>query len=122
VRPDAVVVDFGINDTHNVGTCASVGYACYGAKIDWLLHLLPRVPVFWTNLPCPLERPELRAACSIIDRELNSARKRWSNLTVLDWQAAAVPADMGTGPHYTPVGYAAWASLVARALDGRFPR
>ena len=41
VSPDGIVVDLGINDTVSPGTATSKGYAAYGAKIDWLMRLLP---------------------------------------------------------------------------------
>ena len=55
VRPDAYVVDLGINDTGTLGTSTTPGYADYGTKVDWLLASLGNVPVFWTNLPCDIE-------------------------------------------------------------------
>lgn len=123
VTPDAVVIDFGINDTHNLGTCTSIGYACYDQKIDWLMAKLPNVPVFWTNLPCSIEALDIRTACLTINAQLATAPKRWSNLTVLDWGKAAFlhTAYMGSAPHYSVAGYAAWATLVGRALDATFP-
>jgi hypothetical protein len=123
VHPDAIVLDLGINDAIQLGTATTTGYASYGEKIDWLVALLPDVPIFWTNLPCSLEPSAVRTGCQAVNHALALAPSRHPNLTILAWAAAANPHPeyMGSPPHLTPLGTAAWAKLITNALDTRFP-
>jgi hypothetical protein len=126
VVPDVIVNDLGVNDTSQAGQLTTPGYDHYGQKIDWFMALTGGRPVLWTNVPCSIEPPEIVTACDLIDYQLASARARWPNLTVLDWNLAAAGhpeymAAPGTDVHYSSGGFAAWANFVVRALDRRFP-
>ena len=127
-EPDVYVVDLGINDALNPGRETSPGYGHYGAKIDWMMRLLPAAkPVLWTNLPCAVEPADTRTGCASINAELAAARARWKNLTVLDWaaKADAHPEYMQhpkiATVHYTSAGYDAYAALVADAIKSKAP-
>ena len=77
VVPDAVVVNFGINDASSAGRVDSLGYANYGAKIDWLMQQIPGpIPVLWTNLPCAIEPTKFKTGCSAVNNALSQARGR----------------------------------------------
>ncbi len=128
VSPDGVVVELGINDTTSPGSAAGLGYADYGAKIDWLMRLLPASkPVWWTNLPCAIEPTTRATGCAAVNNALKVAPQRWRNLTVLDWGAAADPhanylaPNLG-GIHLSGAGGLAWAITIAKALDSHFPK
>jgi hypothetical protein len=125
VHPDAYVVNLGVNDTAQLGTATTQGYAGYENKIDYFLALLGNRPVLWTNLPCRIEPKQRLVGCNAVNAALASAPSRHRNLTVLDWAqvANAHPEWMAAfagGVHYTASGYAAWSSLVANELDARF--
>jgi hypothetical protein len=122
--PDAIVTNLGINDTRTPGSGNSLGYADYDEKIDWFMQLLPpKRPVFWTNLPCAVEPADRSAGCATVNRALADARARWPNLTVVNWAkvANAHPEYMADRIHNSAAGYRAWAQLITRALDKRFP-
>ena len=126
--PGAWVVNLGINDTWSAGTATSPGWVGYPAKIDWLMALLGSKPVIWTNLPCHIEPATLRTPCVAINQALAAAPARWPNLTILDWRTVANAhpewmIDFGKwyAVHYDAAGQTAWATLVAKALDARFP-
>jgi lysophospholipase L1-like esterase len=128
IKPDGVVINLGINDTGTPGTATGPGYASYGAKIDWLMQLLPdKTPVWWTNLPCQIEPKARAVGCAAVNAALAAAPERWRNLTVLDWAASANahPNYLLTelaGVHLSRQGADAWANVVADALNARFPR
>jgi hypothetical protein len=127
VTPSVIVVNLGINDALVVGTQTTVGYGAYAAKIDWLMSQLPaNAPVLWTNLPCAIEPTKYVTGCKAINTQLNLARPRHPNLTVMNWNSVATNrreymGGVGIAPHYTSVGYTAWAKFVNTALDSRFP-
>lgn len=124
VRPSAWVVDLGINDTVEPGAPTRRGYAHYGSKIDWLMHLLGSTRVLWTNLPCKIEPTNRRVGCNQVNDALAQAVARHRNLEVLDWASEADqhPGYLGApnGIHLTPAGAQAWADLVSAHLDSRF--
>jgi hypothetical protein len=123
VKPAAVVTDLGVNDALAAGTETTVGYSFYAQKIDWLMALLPNVPVLWSTLPCTLEPSTYRAGCTVVNNAIVAAAQRHPNLTVVSWYKAAVghPEYMGSAPHYTDAGYAAWSKLVRTTLDSKLP-
>ena len=127
VTPDGFVVNLGINDTSFVGAATGPGYAAYGAKIDWLMHLLPAAkPVWWSNLPCVIEPKDRAAGCAAVNDALAAAAHRWRNLVVIDWAATAdghqdyLFSNL-KGIHLSGPGAQAYANLVAKALDHHFP-
>ena len=123
IATDAYVVDLGINDTAALGTPTSRGYAGYPAKIDWMMHLFAGKPVLWTNLPCAIEPPTRAVGCAIVNASLAAATRRWPNLTIANWAAAANahPEYMAAGDiHYGTAGDLAWATTVASAIDKTF--
>jgi len=125
VNADVIVNNLGINDTIVPGTLTTPGYAFYGRKIDWFMGLVRGKPVFWSTLPCRLEPLDRQVGCKTVEYELYRARARWPNLTILPWGtvASSHPAYMlrAGSVHFSAIGYAAWAALVASALDARFP-
>jgi hypothetical protein len=128
IRPDAYVIALGINDTAYPGTTTSPGYANYGTKIDWLLHSIGSTPVYWTNLPCAIEPRDRTQGCDAVNAALAAAPGRHHNLTVVDWAAVANDHRDYLGPagtfgaiHLTDAGATAWANVISRALDNRFP-
>jgi hypothetical protein len=122
-RPDAFVVDLGVNDA--AVTSNSV-QRVYRENIDWLMRLIGPAPVVWTNVPCKLEPPSLvdPGLCRSMNAALRAAPARWPNLAVLDWAAIAEPRrdfmQIGTN-HYSETGQIEWARFVARELDRKFP-
>jgi lysophospholipase L1-like esterase len=120
-RPNAVVVNLGVNDTYTVGTETSPGYAKYGTKIDGFMRLLPKgIPIVWTNLPCNIEPSSIRKGCTVVNGALARAPSRWPRLTIAKWGGAAnahpewiIPDNV----HYTPDGYNGWAWFVVGQLD-----
>lgn len=108
VETSATVVNLGVND---IPTPAAF-------DPDALMRQLSG-PVLWTNLPCTLEPPHTLERCETVNARLAEADRRWDNLTVLDWAAAAeghnaymTPGDI----HLTVVGQVAWAQLVVDAV------
>jgi hypothetical protein len=127
VEPDAFVVALGINDAGTPGTATTTGYSGYDGKIDYLMRLLPRDrPVRWTNLPCSLEPAHLQAGCEVINAALARAPARWPNLRIVDWARTAAGhvefmRSFRNDVHYSAAGHRAYARVVIRALDARFP-
>jgi hypothetical protein len=125
VRPDAYVVDLGINDTDKSGTDTSLGYSDYGKKVDSLMGLLGDRPVLWTNLPCAIQLKPRRLGCKMVNAAVAAARSRHRNLTIVNWARFANrhPDWMGAdGIHYTVAGYATWSNEVVKSLKSRFAR
>jgi hypothetical protein len=118
-----VVINLGIVDDFQPGVLTTRGYAKYGAKIDWLMRLLPKsVPVFWTNLPCTLDTAPAQAGCLITNAALQQAGHRWKRFHLVDWGDLADPHPEWMSSdyvHYTDAGNTAWANLVVAALDTR---
>ena len=124
IRPDAYVVNLGINDTATPGSSTTPGYADYGKKVDYLMALLGNRPVLWTNLPCRVEPKSRLVGCGAVNDALAAASSRHKNLTVVDWAtvANAHPSWMAPsagGVHYKPAGYGAWSGLVAKTIEAR---
>ena len=127
VTPDAVVTELGVNDTVEPGTETTPGYARYTKKIEWFMSLFPpTTPVIWTNLPCNLLPPPRMTGCTSINYSLTVEKSRLPNLTVVDWNLPSYGhpeymAAPGTDVHLAPPGQTAWASLVFKTLDAKFP-
>lgn len=125
IKPDAIVINLGINDALLAGSAGGPGYSYYGQKIDWLMAKIPATSkVFWTNLPCAIEPTNLNTACQQINYQISQAPNRWPNLTLVNWSMAANthPEYMNPGQvHYTSAGYTAWIKLVISKLDPVFP-
>jgi lysophospholipase L1-like esterase len=127
VAPDVVVTNLGVNDTGVRGSATTPGSAGYDEKIDWFMELLPAdTPVLWTTSPCDILPPERSERCAEVNRALTEAPERWSNLTLVDWEAAASGHpeyinDDELGIHYGPAGHRAWTELVLGELDELFP-
>ena len=127
VTPDGFIVNLGINDTDAPGTPDTPGYTAYGAKIDWLMHLLPASkPVWWSNLPCDIEPKTRAVGCAAVNAAIRVAPKRWPHLIVLDWASLAKGRPKYLLPpkgevHLSVQGGLAWAHLIATTLDAHFP-
>ena len=124
VRPDAYVVNLGVNDTNELGTATTPGYADYGEKVDYLMARFGDRPVFWTNLPCKIEPKSRLVGCNAVNDALAAASSRHRNLIVIDWATVANPhptwmSSSNGGIHYAPVGYGAWSDLVAKSIEAR---
>ena len=125
ISSEGFVVNLGINDTLTRGSATGIGYAHYGAKIDWLMPAFGGAPVWWTNLPCSIEPDNRVQGCRANDGALAAAAHRWPNLRVLDWAFVArgrrdyLVAD-AYKVHLSPAGQHRWATLVEQALDKRF--
>jgi lysophospholipase L1-like esterase len=123
---DGFVINLGINDTGLEGGATSRGYACYEAKVDWLMSLLPSSkPVWWTNLPCDIEPEYRHRGCAEVNHALAGAPKRWPNLTILDWADTARGRREFLLPdafqvHLSSSGGNAWAALISGAVKERF--
>jgi hypothetical protein len=127
LRPDAWVIDLGINDTVRAGTVNGPGYAQYGMKVDWLMSKLGGTRVYWTNLPCTIEPKNRATGCRAVNDALAQATTRHTNLRLLDWSKAASGhreylGQAGTfwAVHLTQKGQRAWAKLITARLDGAF--
>jgi hypothetical protein len=127
VSPDGFIVNLGINDTDAPGTPDTQGYTGYDAKIDWLMHLLPAAkPVLWSNLPCDIEPKTRAVGCAAVNAAIKAAPRRWPYLIVLDWASVATGHPNYVLPargevHLSVQGGLAWADLIAKTLDARFP-
>lgn len=129
IHPDAIVNDLGINDTVHAGTQGTPGYAFYGKKIDWFMHLIPNdTLVFWTNLPCSIEPVGRLNGCKAVNTALAAARPRWTNLILVNWAARAgghpeylARANGKPDVHNSPVGASAWIAQVTSVMDARLP-
>jgi hypothetical protein len=127
VSSDAYLVELGINDAWAYGTATTRGYASYGAKIDYIMQLLPRRrPVLWTTLPCRIEPAATQNGCHYINNALLAAPSRWPNLTIANWSTVANnhPEYMlapGTDVHYSVTGHVAYTRFVVAALNAKLP-
>jgi hypothetical protein len=122
VKPSIWVVELGIVDAVvGPGEPDGPGYSNYGAKIDWLMALMPG-RVVWTNLPCKIEPLWVRKGCQAVNAALNSARARYSRLTISNWASAANRHRryIDAYVHLTRAGQDRYAQLIARNLDARF--
>lgn len=126
IKPDAYVIDLGINDSDHTGTLTTPGYSFYPAKISWLMSQIPSsTPVFWTNLPCAIEDPSRQPGCQAVNGALAGAHKVWPNIHVLNWAGVANPHPewmiFKGAVHYNDAGLQAWADFVTKALNVQFP-
>jgi len=121
-RPDAVVLNIGINDTLHPDL-----YAQYGERIDKFMSLVPTwVPVLYPTYPVPIEPQARRLGANAVNRAWAIATKRWPNLRIVRWGALAAQHPEWidqTNPapvqhvHYTGAGYAALAQFELNVLN-----
>jgi len=121
-RPDAVVLNIGINDTLHPDL-----YAHYGERIDKFMSLVPTwVPVLYPTYPVPIEPQARRLGANAVNRAWAIATKRWPNLRIVRWGALAAQHPEWidqTNPapvqhvHYTGAGYAALAQFELNVLN-----
>ncbi len=115
------VVALGTNDTANVYVGSHVGRR---ERIEKLLALIGRrAPVLWVNVrSLRSSGPYAEHEMQLWDEALLQACRRHRNLRVYDWASAVRDSwFISDGIHYSTPGYAARASLIAKALAHAFP-
>ena len=121
-RPDAVVLNIGINDTLQPDL-----YARYGLRVDKFMSLFPIwVPVLFPTYPVAIEPQVRRVGANAVNRAWAIATKRWPNLRIVRWGALAdqhpewIDQTNPVPPqrvHYNRAGYDALARLELAALN-----
>lgn len=115
------VLALGTNDTANVYVGSHVGRL---QRIDELMALIGRrSPVLWVNVRSLLSSgPYAEHNMELWNDALLQACRRHPNMRVYDWSSAARDAwFIADGIHFNTPGYAARASLIAKALAHAFP-
>jgi peptidoglycan/LPS O-acetylase OafA/YrhL len=114
------VLALGTNDTADVAVGSSVGLA---ARIKQMMSLIGNQPVMWVNVRSLLAAgPYSESNMLLWNSALIQACASHPNMRVYDWAAAAKDGwFISDGIHYTSVGYAARARLIASALAAAFP-
>ncbi|MBV8430566.1 MAG: acyltransferase family protein, partial [Solirubrobacterales bacterium] len=115
------VLALGIHDTADVYAGSPVGLA---ARIKKMMRLIGNQPVMWVNLKSLLASgPYAEDNMLLWNQALIRACASYPDMRVYDWAAAAKDSwFISDGIHYTSAGYAARASLIARALARAFPQ
>jgi hypothetical protein len=114
------VLALGTNDTANiaVGSNASLTF-----RIREMMAVTDGQPVLWVNVKTLLHSgPYAERGMRQWDSDLLQACQRYPKMRVYDWASAARPGwFIPDGIHYTPLGYAQRARLIASALALAFP-
>jgi peptidoglycan/LPS O-acetylase OafA/YrhL len=115
------VIALGTNDAADVAVGSNVGLA---ARIQQMMSLIGDQPVMWVNVTSLLASgPYADSNMRQWNAALLQACPSYPNMRVYDWAAVAQPSwFIPDGIHYTPVGYAQRARLIADALAHAFPR
>ncbi len=114
------VLAVGTNDAADVAVGSYVGMA---QRISRMMSLIGGQPVMWVNVKTLLSSgPYAERYMRAWNRDLLRACRRYPNMRVFNW-AAVVRRSwfISDGIHYTPLGYAARARFIARALAMAFP-
>jgi len=109
-RPDVIVIELGTNNC--VNPCRHLD-----AVIARMMRDIPRtIPVYWLNVQT---QPDYPTDPERVNAALDTARSRWSNITLVDMNARFrdhpewhVP----DGLHFSPAGSEQFATLIAQAL------
>jgi lysophospholipase L1-like esterase len=114
------VLAVGTNDAADVAVGSNVGMA---QRISRMMSLTGGQPVMWVNVKTLLSSgPYAERYMRAWNTDLLRACRRYPNMRVFNWAAAARRSwFIGDGIHYTPLGYAARARDIARALALAFP-
>ena len=115
------VLALGTNDTANVAVGSHVGRL---QRIDELMSLIgKRAPVLWIDVRSLLSSgPYAEHEMELWNEALLQACRRHRNMRVYDWSSAVRDSwFIADGIHYDTPGYAARASLIAKALAHAFP-
>jgi hypothetical protein len=115
------VIALGTNDTANVSVGSSLGRL---GRIERMMAVAHGEPVLWVNVKTlDSTGPWAESNMQIWNSTLRQACTRYPNLRIFDW--ASVAQDgwfISDGIHYTSVGYAARARMIAAALARAFPQ
>jgi len=115
------VLALGTNDTADVAVGSHVSLA---TRIRQMMSLIGHKPVMWVNVKSLVAAgPYAETNMAEWDAALIQACARYPNMRVYDWAAAAKNRwFISDGIHYTSLGYAWRAHLIARALAAAFPQ
>ena len=115
------VLALGTNDAADVAVGSQVGLA---TRIREMMTLIGNQPVMWVNVKSLLvSGPYAETNMAAWDSTLLQACARYPNMRVYDWAAAAKNRwFISDGIHYTSLGYAWRARLIAKALAASFPQ
>jgi peptidoglycan/LPS O-acetylase OafA/YrhL len=115
------VLALGTNDAADVAVGSQVGLA---TRIREMMTLIGNQPVMWVNVKSLLvSGPYAETNMAAWDSTLLQACARYPNMRVYDWAAAAKNRwFISDGIHYTSLGYAWRAHLIAKALAAAFPQ
>jgi hypothetical protein len=93
-------------------------------RIREMMTLIGNQPVMWVNVKSLLgSGPYAETNMAAWDSTLLQACARYPNMRVYDWAAAAKNRwFISDGIHYTSLGYAWRAHLIAKALAAAFPQ
>jgi hypothetical protein len=114
------VIALGTDDTADVAVGSAVGRM---ARIERMMSVAVGEPVLWVGVMTLLDHgPYAEANMQLWNSALQQACARYPNMRIFDWAAVARPHwFISDGTHYTSVGYAARARLIAGALAKAFP-
>lgn len=114
------VIAMGVNDAGAISTGSSISA---GERIDRIMRQLQGQPVLWPTVASsnPSNRAFDSAAMATVNTALRNATTRYQNLSVVDWAAAAQPAEFTDGIHYTAAGTADRNRRFADALAVAYP-
>ena len=115
------VLALGTNDAADVAVGSNTGLA---TRIREMMTLIGDQPVMWVNVKSLLvSGPYAETNMAAWDSTLLQACARYPNMRVYDWAAVAKNRwFISDGIHYTSLGYAWRAHLIARALAAAFPQ
>ncbi len=115
------VLALGTNDTADVAVGSQVSLA---TRIRQMMSLIGNQPVMWVNVKSLVATgPYAATNMTKWDAALIHACARYPDMRVYDWAAAARNRwFISDGIHYTSLGYAWRAHLIARALAAAFPQ
>lgn len=114
------VIAMGVNDAGAIST----GGTGADARIDRVMSKLNGQPVLWPTIASssPSNQAFGAASMSGFNDALRKATRRYPNLAVYDWAAAATPEMFaGDGIHYTAAGTQARNRAFAAALARAYP-
>lgn len=114
------VVAMGTTDTANVSAGSNI---LRQERIDRMMEVIGDEPALWINAHTLVTRGHWSAdKMTLWNDELAAAADRYPNIRILDWASIAVDDwFLPDAIHYTSVGYAERARIIADALSTAFP-
>ena len=118
LEPEAVIIELGTNDAqHELSDC--IDNFIDQAMAPIMDGLDSSTPVYWLTVREDIHPP----FAATINAKLREATARWSNLTILDYDAHFRPRcdKWCDGVHLTAAGEVEHAQWLVGKLDARFP-